>query len=204
MADRSCDGKHFLPPSAFPPYLPPGGQVGGDGTATDPIGGPTVGQVVDGLKDQLGGLRGKQQSDVKTDPIVQAREVDCSQLPDETACNECLLRKGMIGPPLTPRYVTHKNLVNYDYQLYVANLRSAPLLFSYLVADQADPERSFSRWTTCSTISTATASPAPLQNGISTPVSSMASGRASAGWWRRRGIMMISCWITMNQKADGL
>ncbi|AKO02888.1 Tox-REase-5 domain-containing protein [Xanthomonas oryzae pv. oryzicola] len=136
-------GSIFVPPSAFPPYLPQGGQVGDDGTATDPMGGPTVGQVVDGLKDQLGGLRGKQQSDVKTDPIVQAREVDCSQLPDETACNECLLRKGMIGPPLTPRYVTHKNLVNYDYQLYVANLRSAPLLFTYLVADQADPERSF-------------------------------------------------------------
>ncbi|AKK62432.1 Tox-REase-5 domain-containing protein [Xanthomonas oryzae pv. oryzicola] len=136
-------GSIFVPPSAFPPDLPPGGQVGDDGTATDPMGGPTVGQVVDGLKDQLGGLRGKQQSDVKTDPIVQAREVDCSQLPDETACNECLLRKGMIGPPLTPRYVTHKNLVNYDYQLYVANLRSAPLLFTYLVADQADPERSF-------------------------------------------------------------
>lgn len=127
-----------------------GGGVGGvdeEGNPIDPYGGPTTGDVVDGVRDTVGGIwqrvRGDAVPDARAEPTARAREVDCSELPDETACNECMLRKGFIGPPRTGRYVTRRNLTNYEYQLYIANLRSAPLRFGFMVADKADPDRAF-------------------------------------------------------------
>jgi hypothetical protein len=116
-----------------------------DGNPVDPYGGPTTGDVADGIRDVVGDIqqrvRGKAKPDARAEPTVKAREVDCSQMPDETACNECLLKEGFIGPPITPRFVTQDNLINYEYQLYIANLRSAPLRFGFMVADKADPDR---------------------------------------------------------------
>lgn len=132
------------------PWLGPGmgggnGGVDEDGHPVEPHGGPTTGDVVDGIRDVVDGIqrrvRGEAKPDARAEPKVKAREVDCSQMPDETACNECLLKEGFIGPPLTPRYVTQSNLINYEYQLYIANLRSAPLRFGFMVADKADPDR---------------------------------------------------------------
>lgn len=103
--------------------------------------------MVDGVRDTVGGIwqrvRGDATPDARAEPTARTREVDCSELPDEAACNECMLRKGFIGPPRTGRYVTRRNLVNYEYQLYIANLRSAPLRFGFMVADKADPDRTF-------------------------------------------------------------
>ncbi|MDI9273764.1 Tox-REase-5 domain-containing protein [Stenotrophomonas sp. PFBMAA-4] len=132
------------------PWLGPGmgggnGSVDEDGNPVDPYGGPTTGDVADGIRDVVGGIqrrvRGEAKPDARAEPTAKAREVDCSQMPDETACNECLLKEGFIGPPITPRFVTQDNLINYEYQLYIANLRSAPLRFGFMVADKADPDR---------------------------------------------------------------
>ena len=116
------------------PWLGPGigGDTGGvddDGNPVDPYGGPTTGDVVDGIREVVDGIhqrvRGEAKSEARTEPRSKAREVDCSEMPDETACNECLLKQGHIAPPTTPRYVAQRNLINYEYQLYIANLRSA-------------------------------------------------------------------------------
>ncbi|HIE1100036.1 TPA: Tox-REase-5 domain-containing protein [Stenotrophomonas maltophilia] len=134
------------------PWLGPGmggdnGGVDEDGNPVEPYGGPTTGDVADGIRDVVGGIqrrvRGEAKPDARAEPTAKAREVDCSQMPDETACNECLLKEGFIGPPRTGRYVTRRNLINYEYQLYIANLRSAPLRFGFMVADKADPARTF-------------------------------------------------------------
>jgi len=132
------------------PWLGPGmtggsGGVDEHGNPVDPYGGPTTGDVVKGIRGVVDGIgqrvSGEAKPDARAEPTAKAREVDCSQMPDETACNECLLKKGFIGPPVTPRYVTQSNLINYEYQLYIANLRSAPLRFGFMVADKADPDR---------------------------------------------------------------
>ncbi|HIE1100038.1 MULTISPECIES: Tox-REase-5 domain-containing protein [Stenotrophomonas] len=134
------------------PWLGPGmgggnGGVDEDGNPVEPYGGPTTGDVADGIRDAVYGIqqrvRGEAKPDARAEPTAKAREVDCSQMPDETACNECLLKDGFIGPPRTGRYVTRRNLINYEYQLYIANLRSAPLRFGFMVADKADPARTF-------------------------------------------------------------
>jgi hypothetical protein len=134
------------------PWLGPGmgggnGGVDEDGHPVEPHGGPTTGDVVDGIRDVVDGIqrrvRGEAKPDARAEPTAKAREVDCWQMPDETACNECLLKEGFIGPPLTPRYVTQSNLINYEYQLYIANLRSAPLRCGFMVAGKADPARTF-------------------------------------------------------------
>ncbi|MBO1748398.1 hypothetical protein J0657_11170 [Stenotrophomonas indicatrix] len=121
------------------------GTVDEHGNPVDPYGGPTTGDVMGGIRGVVDGIgqrvSGEAKPDARAEPQTKAREVDCSQMPDETACNECLLKEGFIGPPLTPRFVTQRNLVNYEYQLYIANLRSASLRFGFMVADKADPDR---------------------------------------------------------------
>ncbi len=44
-------------------------------------------------------------------------------------CDQCLLVNGRIRPPPTPRYIAKSNRINYDYQLYVANLHAGPERF---------------------------------------------------------------------------
>ncbi|WP_295521359.1 Tox-REase-5 domain-containing protein [uncultured Stenotrophomonas sp.] len=76
---------------------------------------------------------------VEDNPDVRTREVDCADTPDVTACNECLLGNGRVGQPPTPRYITHKTRINYDYQLQVANMHAGPERFGYVIrGDGAD------------------------------------------------------------------
>ncbi|MDH5821909.1 Tox-REase-5 domain-containing protein [Luteimonas sp. RD2P54] len=121
------------------------GGVDEDGNPVDPYGGPTTGEVVDGIRGAMDRAteRVRGNADARSEPQARAREVDCSEMADETACNECALKQGYIDKPSTGRYVNQRNIINYDYQLYIANMRSAPLRFGYVVADKADPERNF-------------------------------------------------------------
>ena len=134
----------WWPRPTMGPYTGPTG-VDEDGNPIDPYGGPTTGDIADGVRDAIGKVqeRIKVDADVQSTPQDRTRELDCSETTDETACNECVLKQGYIDKPIGGRYVSAKNLVNYEYQLYVANLRSAPLRFGYMVADKADPERKF-------------------------------------------------------------
>jgi len=126
------------------PYTGPA-DVDEDGNPIDPYGGPTTGDIADGVRDAIGQVRERIEGkpDAQAVPRDRTRELDCSETTDETACNECVLKQGYIDKPSGGRYVSASNLVNYEYQLYIANLRSAPLHFGYMVADQADPERKF-------------------------------------------------------------
>ncbi|KAG1545045.1 hypothetical protein G6F50_013796 [Rhizopus delemar] len=78
------------------------GSVDEDGNPVEPYGGPTTGDVADGIRDVVGDIqqrvRGKAKPDARAEPTAKAREVDCSQMPGETACNECLLKEGFIVP----------------------------------------------------------------------------------------------------------
>ncbi|QEO25553.1 Tox-REase-5 domain-containing protein [Xanthomonas translucens] len=65
-------------------------------------------------------------------PDVKAREADCSQTPDATQCNQCKLINGRVGQPPTPRYITSRNRINYDYQLQIANMFAGPERFGYV------------------------------------------------------------------------
>lgn len=130
------------PPGIYDPTHPDGGLYPEDGAVSDPFGGKTVGQVVDDIKD-LVKTDTQEKATPKAKPKTKAREVDCSEVQDEAACNQCTLKQGFIAKPLTGRYVTLKNLVNYEYQLMVANLNAAPLVFTFAVAAKADPERKF-------------------------------------------------------------
>ncbi|WP_411849695.1 Tox-REase-5 domain-containing protein [Stenotrophomonas sp. LGBM10] len=71
---------------------------------------------------------------VKDRPGTRAREADCSEVSDDADCDQCLLINGRIGPPPTPRYIAKSNRINYDYQLYVANLYAGPERFGYVRA----------------------------------------------------------------------
>ncbi|QIO86745.1 hypothetical protein G9274_000430 [Stenotrophomonas rhizophila] len=71
---------------------------------------------------------------VKDRPGTRAREADCSEVSDDADCDQCLLINGRIGPPPTPRYIAKSNRINYDYQLYVANLHAGPERFGYVRA----------------------------------------------------------------------
>jgi len=71
---------------------------------------------------------------VKDRPGTRARDADCSEVSDDADCDQCLLINGRIGPPPTPRYIAKSNRINYDYQLYVANLHAGPERFGYVRA----------------------------------------------------------------------
>lgn len=76
---------------------------------------------------------------VKDRPGTQSREADCSDTPESTECNKCLLVNGRIGQPPTPRYITRKTRINYDYQLQVANMYAGPERFGYVrLGDNSD------------------------------------------------------------------
>lgn len=66
-------------------------------------------------------------------PQTRAREADCADTPDATQCNQCKLGAGRIGQPSTPRYITSKNRINYDYQLQIANMHAGPERFGYVL-----------------------------------------------------------------------
>lgn len=64
-------------------------------------------------------------------PQEQAKEADCSKESSGTDCKECKLQQGMVLPSDRRRAVTKNNKVNWDYQLFIANLHANPETFSY-------------------------------------------------------------------------
>ncbi|MGX8285224.1 Tox-REase-5 domain-containing protein [Xanthomonas oryzae] len=107
-----------IPP---PPITRPGGW---DPSQTDPLGGPTIGQVWSKLKDALG-----VKPDTKAEPRVEAREADCSQTSNQNQCNSCKLAQGvMVAANYT---INLKQYDNFDYQLQIANMSAAPERFGY-------------------------------------------------------------------------
>ncbi|OLG30624.1 Tox-REase-5 domain-containing protein [Xanthomonas oryzae] len=107
-----------IPP---PPITRPGGW---DPSQTDPLGGPTVGQVWNKLKDALG-----VKPDTKAEPRVEAREADCSQTSNQNQCNSCKLAQGVMMP--VNYTIGLKQYENFDYQLQIANMSAAPERFGY-------------------------------------------------------------------------
>ncbi|CAE6864344.1 Tox-REase-5 domain-containing protein [Paraburkholderia domus] len=57
---------------------------------------------------------------------------DCAESAGQSQCNQCRLRDGFVGQAVEPRYVTGKTRINYDYQLYIANLFAGPERFFYV------------------------------------------------------------------------
>jgi Restriction endonuclease fold toxin 5 len=76
---------------------------------------------------------------VEDTPGVRTREADCADTQDASDCNECLLGNGRVGQPPTPRYITRRTRINYDYQLQIANMHAGPERFGYVKrGDSAD------------------------------------------------------------------
>lgn len=66
-------------------------------------------------------------------PDSRTREADCSEASDDTACNQCELEEGFIAPSRPKRDIHATNFINFEYQLYVANLHANPERFGYTV-----------------------------------------------------------------------
>lgn len=62
--------------------------------------------------------------------LSQSKTSECAETGNQTQCNQCRLKEGFIG--YQPRYVTRSNRINYDYQLYIANLHAGPERFTYV------------------------------------------------------------------------
>lgn len=76
---------------------------------------------------------------VKDKPGIRAREAECADAHDASDCNECRLGDGRVGQPPTPRYITRRTRINYDYQLQIANMYAGPEKFGYVKrGDSAD------------------------------------------------------------------
>lgn len=69
---------------------------------------------------------------VKDTPGVRAREAECADAQDASDCNECQLANGRVGQPPTPRYLTARTRINYDYQPQIANMHADPERFGYV------------------------------------------------------------------------
>lgn len=69
---------------------------------------------------------------VRDRPDTKTREADCSEVSDDGECGNCQLINGRLGQPPTPRYIVKNNRINYDYQLYIANMHAGPERFGYV------------------------------------------------------------------------
>ncbi|QRD62773.1 hypothetical protein H8Z72_23220 (plasmid) [Xanthomonas citri pv. citri] len=59
-------------------------------------------------------------------PQDHTQEADCTKEGDATDCNKCKLQDGMVAPSIPRRSVMASNMINWDYQLYIANLHASP------------------------------------------------------------------------------
>lgn len=89
------------------------------------------------------GIRGLLE-DVDTTP--RSKERDCADTPDDTVCKQCHLGNGLLGQARQPRYINAKTLVNYRYQLYIANLYAAPERFTFTTFGDAANEEVNVTW----------------------------------------------------------
>lgn len=76
-----------------------------------------------------------------SDAMDKTKTSECATAPSELDCQRCKLQEGVIGQPKEPRYITAKNVMNYDYQLYIANLYAAPEKFFYVKRGDASNEQ---------------------------------------------------------------
>ena len=74
------------------------------------------------------------------------KERDCADTPEETECKQCKLGSGRLDQAREPRFITEKNLINYRYQLYIANLFAAPERFVFTRFRDAENKEVSVRW----------------------------------------------------------
>jgi hypothetical protein len=103
-----------------------------------PAGGRLLGEVVRGLinAEKLRRL-------AQAIPQEQTKEGDCAGEKDETQCNQCKLQTGVLLPAKPRRAIRKQNKINWDYQLYIANLKAGPERFCYCDKDTAAPMSDF-------------------------------------------------------------
>lgn len=106
--------------------------------AAIPIGIRGIGHV---LKRVLPKVRGR--PGVAVIPQDVAKEGDCSTTKDDTQCNQCKLQTGVLLPSKPRRAIRAQTKINYDYQLYIANLKAGPEHFSYCDKDTGLPVTNF-------------------------------------------------------------
>ena len=76
-------------------------------------------------------------------PQEQTKEGDCAGEKDETQCNQCKLQTGALLLPKSRRAIRKQNKINWDYQLYIANLKAGPERFCYCDNGTAAPMSDF-------------------------------------------------------------
>ena len=106
--------------------------------AVIPIGVRGIGHV---LKRALPKVRGR--PGVAVIPQDVAKEGGCSTTKDDTQCNQCKLQTGVLLPSKPRRAIRAQTKINYDYQLYIANLKAGPEHFSYCDKDTGLPVSNF-------------------------------------------------------------
>lgn len=60
-----------------------------------------------------------------------AKDSDCAEAGDDTQCNQCKLQEGALLPSVPRRAIRRENRINWDYQLYIANMNAGPERFTY-------------------------------------------------------------------------
>lgn len=95
-----------------------------------------IGEVLKGL----GALfAAKSMSDAADKVKDKTQEADCADTPDATQCNQCKLGDGFIAPAKARRNIAKNNIVNYHYQIYIANLHAAPERFAFCRNGTSEP-----------------------------------------------------------------
>ena len=100
--------------------------------------GPTWDDIISGVRRGVG-------VDSQTRTDTQSKEGDCAQTKDDSECEQCKLGSGKIVTPAA-RYVVKENIVNYVYQLYVANMFAGPEHFTMMAASKSGGGNPVTGW----------------------------------------------------------
>lgn len=100
--------------------------------------GPTWDDIISGVRRGVG-------VDSQTRTDTQSKEGDCAQTKDDSECEQCKLGSGKIVTPAA-RYVVKENIVNYVYQLYVANMFAGPEHFTMMAASKSGGGNAATAW----------------------------------------------------------
>jgi len=106
--------------------------------AAIPAGGRIIGQAVRGAVNIE-----KVRKAIGAIPKDKAEEADCSREADETQCDACLLKGGALLPSKPRRSIRRKNIINWVYQIHVANLKASPEQFGFCDRDTGAPVSNF-------------------------------------------------------------
>lgn len=99
-----------------------------------------LGEALKGLGAALAALAASKTADKVRD---KTKDADCADTPDETQCNQCKLTEGHLAPAKRRRNIAKTNIINYHYQLYIANLHAGPERFAFCVKGTSDPLTDF-------------------------------------------------------------